>query len=225
MEMLIAVLRLVHIAAGTIALLVAPVAIVTSKGGPTHRRWGKAYFWAMAAVATTAVILALYRPVLFLALVAVFSFYNAFSGYRALFRKRPREGQGATGWDWVAAALVVIASGWLVAFGALRPGPTWERLGMVAVVFGVFGIVLGGRDLWRFRWPPADRQRWWFDHMSGMLGSYIATVTAFSVVNFSMLPEAVRWLWPTAIGVPLIIVWIAYYKARFRRRTPARAPA
>jgi len=39
----------IHILAGTIALLVAPIALLTVKGGPTHRRWGKVYFWAMAS--------------------------------------------------------------------------------------------------------------------------------------------------------------------------------
>jgi hypothetical protein len=46
------------------------------------RRWGKIYFGAMAGVALTAVLLSLYRPNLFLLLLAVFSSYQAFSGYR-----------------------------------------------------------------------------------------------------------------------------------------------
>jgi hypothetical protein len=61
--------------------------------------------------------------------------------------------------------------------------------------------------------------------MAGMLGSYIATVSAFSVVNFAFLPPAVRWLWPTAIGTPLITVWITYYKRRRRRSVPPRLEA
>src|SRR5947209_20024098 len=92
MESLIAAIRLVHVAAGTIALFVAPVPMLTAKGGRTHRRWGKVYFWAMAAVALTAVVLAAWRPVVFLALLAVFRFYSAFSGYRALFPTRRRAG-------------------------------------------------------------------------------------------------------------------------------------
>ncbi len=220
---MIAVVRVVHIAAGTIALFVAPVPMLTAKGGATHRRWGKVYFRAMAAVAATAVVLAVWRPVVFLALLAVFSFYNAFSGYRALSRKRPRDGQGATPLDWAAALVTFAASGAMAVLGVLRPGPAWERVGVVPVVFGVFGIVLAGLDLSKFAWPRADRRQWWFDHMGGMLGSYIATVTAFSVVNFTFLPTAVRWLWPIVVGAPLIALWITYYKLRFRRATGATA--
>jgi uncharacterized membrane protein len=69
----------VHIAAGSTAFLMAPLALASAKGGKAHRRWGKIYFWAMAVVGSTALVLAVYRPILFLALVAVFSFYAAFS--------------------------------------------------------------------------------------------------------------------------------------------------
>jgi hypothetical protein len=217
MDSLIAGIRFVHVVAGTIALLVAPVPMLTAKGGGTHRRWGKVYFWAMAVVALTAVVLAIWRPVVFLALLAVFSFYSAFYGYRALFRKRPRDGRGATPLDWAAAVAMLAASAAMAVLGIVRPSPAWERVGVVAVVFGVFGIVLAGLDFRRFAWPPEDRNAWWFAHMRGMLGSYIATVTAFSVVNFTVLPTSVRWLWPIVIGTPLITVWITYYKLRFRR--------
>lgn len=217
MESLIAAIRLVHVAAGTLALVVAPIPMLTAKGGGTHRRWGQVYFWAMAVVALTAVILAAWRPVVFLALLAVFSFYSAFYGYRALFRKRPREGQGALSLDWTAAVVMLAASAGMTILGIVRPSPAWERVGVVPVVFGVFGIILAGLDFWRFGWPPADRNAWWFAHMQGMLGSYIATVTAFSVVNFTFLPTTVRWLWPIVVGTPLITAWITYYKLAFRR--------
>jgi predicted membrane protein DUF2306 len=221
MESLIATLRFIHIAAGTIALAVAPIPMLTAKGDRTHRRWGKVYFWAMAVVALTAVILAVWRPVVFLALLAIFSFYAAFSGYRALFRKRPHAGQGPAPLDWAAAVVTFAASAALAVLGILRPGPAWESIGVVPVVFGVLGMVLSGVDLWKFRYPSADPHRWWFDHMTGMLTAYIATVSAFSVVNFTFLPTTVRWLWPTALGTPLIVIWITYYKARFRRTAPA----
>ena len=81
-----------HILAGFTAFFIAPVPLLTAKGGKTHRRWGKIYFWAMALMAATAMVLALWRPVLFLAFISVFSFYFAFRGYRVLSHKRPSAG-------------------------------------------------------------------------------------------------------------------------------------
>ncbi len=222
MEILITTLRWIHISAGMLALGLAPVATLTVKGGRAHRRWGKIYFWAMAVVASTAVILGLWRPKIFLALLAVFSYYLAFTGYRALSRKRPDQGQGPAAIDWAAALVTFAVSAALAILGLIRPGASWQRLGVVPVVFGVLGMVLAGLDIRKFVRPPADRNAWWFAHMAGMLGSYIATVSAFSVVNFTFLPVAVRWLWPTGVGTPLIAVWITYYKIRLRRAPSAR---
>ena len=225
METLITALRWIHISAGMLALVLAPLAMLTVKGGRAHRRWGKIYFWSMAVVASTAVVMGLWLPKIFLALLAVFSFYMAFSGYRVLSRKRPAQGQGPAALDWTAGIVTFVVSAALVVLGLVQSGPAWQRLGIVPVVFGVLGMVLAGLDIGKFLRPPADRNAWWFAHMGGMLGSYIATVSAFSVVNFTFLPTTVRWLWPTVIGTPLIVVWITYYKVRFRRAPSARVGA
>jgi hypothetical protein len=135
-----------------------------------------------------------------------------------LGHKRPERGEGPTGLDWIAAAGTALASAALVVLGLVQPSPAWVQRGRVAVVFGVLGLVLAGLDLTRFLRPPADRNAWWFSHMSGMLGSYVAAVTAFSVVNFTLLPTTARWLWPTVIGTPLIALWVTYYKRRFAAR-------
>jgi uncharacterized membrane protein len=94
LPVVIQAVRRTHILAGFTAFFIAPVPLLTAKGGQTHRRWGKIYFWAMAVVAVTAMVLALWRPIPFLAFIAVFSFYFAFRGYRVLSRKNPLQGQG-----------------------------------------------------------------------------------------------------------------------------------
>ncbi len=226
MARLIPLLLAIHVAAGTLALVVAPVAMLTAKGGPAHRRWGRVYYWAMGVVALTALVVALWRPNPFLAMVAVFSYYFAFTGRRVLLHKRPDRGERATALDWGAALAAAATGAGLVVLGIARPGPVWVQLGVVAVVFGGLGLVFAGLQLWRFARPPADPRRWWFAHMTGMLASYLAAVTAFSVVNFVFLPTTMRWLWPTLLGSPLITLWVTCYRRRFaQRRVPEAAAA
>ncbi|MUV61424.1 hypothetical protein [Halobacterium sp. CBA1126] len=198
-----------HVAAGVVALVAGGVALATEKGGRRHRRAGRVYVAAMAAVVVTVLPLFALDPTFFrtfLLLVAVFSGYLAFSGARALARKRP--GDDPTPADWAAAAVVVVAC---VALGAW--GVTFvaggDSFGVVMVVFGGIGGLLGGSDL-RAYWQGTDRA-WLVDHLSRMVAAYIATVTAVSVVNAAMVPEVVAWLWPTAVGVPLIWYWQAEY--------------
>jgi len=127
----------------------------------------------------------------------------------------------------VAPAAMVTAKGGaaLVVLGIARPNATWARIATVAVVLGMLGVVVAGRDLVGFAWPSRNRQAWWFSHMSGMLGSYVATVTAFSAVNFTFLPLTARFLWPSVVGVPLIAAWVGYYRVRFSRRPPRAVAA
>jgi uncharacterized membrane protein len=66
----------VHVACGFGAFLLAPVALSTAKGGKQYRRWGMVYLWAMGGVAATALPMALYRPVLFLAMVLITAYYK-----------------------------------------------------------------------------------------------------------------------------------------------------
>ncbi len=210
----------VHITAGATSFLLAPVALATAKGGKAHRFWGMVYLWAMGTVAATALPMALYRPVLFLALVAVFSFYSAFSGYRVTKLKQLARGGSAQPIDWVAGMATFCSSAALAGFGAFRPAVV-QNMGIVAVVFGFLGMRLAVAELYTFVRKPKEKMFWWYTHLGNMIGSYIAAWTAFSVVTLPRLfPHAgfLLWLWPTAIGVPAIILTISYYKRKFAPR-------
>jgi len=211
----VTLVRTGHIAAGSIALFVAPGAMLTVKGGRWHRRWGRVYVWAMGVVAVTALALATVRPNLFLALIAVFSFYLAYIGQRTIARRRPPLGHRVTGLDWGGVVVAGAGAVGLLLYALLPRGGGRPGLWPVALIFGFLGLLLAGRELRSFWRPPADPHAWRYRHMGDMLGAYIATVSAFSVVNFTFLPPIVRWLWPTAVGVPLIVLWIRNYRRRF----------
>ncbi len=206
-----------HIAAGCAAFIAAPIALMTTKGGPTHRRAGKFYFWSMAVVAFSAIVLSIARPILFLGLVAIFSFYSALSGYRVLYRKRPLAGQGPTLFDWCAAIFTFVASTALFVFGTFFRFGSLGKLGWTAGLFGIIGMAIAGGDIRLFLRPPADKNFWWFTHMFNMIGSYIAAVTAFSAVVIGRFvgQTPIVWFWPTLIGVPLMYLWAQKYRRKF----------
>jgi len=84
-------------------------------------------------------------------------------------------------------------------------------------------LMLAAMDIRRYLKPPLNKRAWMFEHMTRFLAAYVATVTAFSVVNFQFLPYLWRWLWPTFIGVPLILIWQGYYKRKFNRERAVTA--
>lgn len=219
------VLLALHITCGGVAFLCAPVALATVKGGKTHRRWGKIYFWCMTGVAVTALVLSFALPIFFLAMVAVFSFYAAFAAYRVLYLKDMYKGARPRWMDWVAAVVTVLSSLLLFALGFVRPmlmgvgvvRISGHTVSIVAIVFGLIGVRLGQRSIYDFIKQPSEKMFWWFSHMQGMIASYIAAMTAFSAVNLGRWfgPAWWVWLWPTIIGVPAIAIWTAYYKKKF----------
>jgi hypothetical protein len=214
----------VHVTAGASSFLLAPVALATAKGGKQHKRWGMVYLWSMGVVAATALPMALYRPVLFLALVAVFSFYLAFSAFRVLRLKELARGGSAAPIDWIAAVICLAASTCLAGFGAFHP--VWvQRMGIVSIVFGFIGMQASARQMWSFVRKPTEKMFWWYSHLGNMIGSYIAAWTAFSVVTLPQIfgHHMWLWLWPTAVGVPAIALTTAYYKRKFAPRVKATA--
>jgi uncharacterized membrane protein len=215
----------VHIAAGSGAFVLAPLALLTAKGGKAHRRWGRIYFWSMAVVGATAFVMAAYRPVLFLALVAIFSFYNAFVAYRVLGQKAAVTGAKVVRWpDWLGAVFCFSCCAALVLLGALRPHLV-SNLGIPAIVFGLLGMSISGRAMWGFTHPPKEKMFWWYAHLQGMIGSYIAAWTAFCVVTIGPLLHGAWWIWitPVAVGVPAIVATTAYYQRKFAPRAKAVA--
>ena len=219
-------LLVVHVAAGAGAFLLAPIALATAKGGKQHRRWGMVYLWCMGVVAGTAIPMALYRPVLFLALVAVFSFYVAFAGYRVLKLKDLARGGRAQAIDWIAAGITFASSAALAYLGAFH-AEFLHVFGIVGVVFGILGMRASVGQMVLFVRKPKEKMFWWYGHLEGFMGSYIAAWSAFSVVTLSTMlgNHWYVWLWPTLVGVPAILLTSGYYRRRFSAAATKRAAA
>jgi uncharacterized membrane protein len=199
-----------HIAAGVVALFTGGGALVTTKGGLWHRRAGKLFVASMAVVVGSVIPLLAFEPTpsrRFLTLVAIFSGYLAFSGYRAL--PRNRSGDRGRLVDWTAAGTVILACVGLGSWG-LTQLLDGESFGLVMVVFGGIGLAFGVIDLRTF-WVTDRREEWMVTHLQRMVGAVIATVSAVSAVNLTGTLGVAAWLWPTAVGVPLIAYWSREY--------------
>lgn len=91
---------------------------------------------------------------------------------------------------------------------------------MVAIVFGLVGLRAPAGQVWLFVRGPKERMFWWYGHLQGFLGSYIAAWSAFSVVTLSRIfgNNWAVWLCPTAVGVPAIVLTTAFYRRRFSEK-------
>ena len=205
--MLALTLLVIHIAAGSVALLTALVALVTAKGGVVHVRAGRVYAIGMTLIFLTAIPLAILGADVFLLLIAVFSFYLVFAGWR-FARNRSRRPQPV---DWAAVAIMGLTGlgmwGYAVVLGMSGSGQwvTMLAFGFIAVALSVAdGLFFNqGRRARRRPAPHLRIQR----HLTNMMAGTIATVTAVMVVNVSMNPVWLPWLLPTIVITPLIVWW------------------
>ncbi|MBC8104406.1 MAG: hypothetical protein H7Z41_17660 [Cytophagales bacterium] len=215
MTLAILLLTTIHVGAGLLCLLLGPVALIVTKGSPAHRRTGRLYLRLMVVMALTAFTLLFFRFDSFFFVLAVFSYYLAFSGYRVLRRKRPDRDQPASALDWAVALFTLgagIVSLLLHAQGRLVGDPAF----VVSLLGGTMLVAV--YDLARFSRPPDSRlqpQVWLFEHLTKLIGSYIAIVSAFSATTMKFLPEPLRQFWPVALGLPLMLGFVLHYRHRF----------
>ncbi len=199
-----------HIIGGALALAAGPVAMATRKGRALHRAAGRAYAIAMAATAMSALVLAIVTGNQFLLVIAVFSFFLVFNGWRALSQRRLHEGQGARWFDWLVSGLTLAFSGGLLADGLAGNGD------MTSLFFGVVGSFLAIREV-RFLGGRMQPGGWLVRHVIGMSAAYIATVSAFAVNALTFLPRPVAFIAPTLIGTPIIARVVTRLVAASRR--------
>ncbi len=82
---------------------------------------------------------------------------------------------------------------------------------IILAVLGAVGIVFGLRDLKLFRDIQRLRNNWLKLHLGKMTGGYIASVSAFFVVN-QILPGIWNWFVPGIIGSGFITWWMIKLK-------------
>lgn len=204
MQALHTIALIVHVITGLAGLLAGTIILISRKGGKLHRRLGLVFFACLLGVSFSAIVLALIKPNLFLLLIGGFTLYQGLTGYRAVKVRLQR-----VGWpDYMVTAV-----------GALSAGPMLLSGQLVLQVFGTICAVLVLRDVGTYvrfaRGQAQPRLHWLARHIGHMLGSYIAMVTAFLVVNYSG-PAAyslVVWFAPTVVVLPLLVYWTRRFTA------------
>ena len=195
-------LLLIHILAGTIALLATVFAIFSEKGKRIHISAGRTYYWGMVGIFLTALPMSIINKEIFLFLVAFFSFYLAFAGRRFA---QNRTGI-ASRIDWIAVGLMIftgIGMCVLAVFYVIDSNSLYITL----LVFGLISIAIGLTDYKTHKHQEAIGKKRIARHLTNMLAGTIAVVTAFLVVNVDMEPQWLPWILPTVVIVPVINWW------------------
>lgn len=200
---IIKILLIIHAFAGGCALISGLFAIFTKKGGKNHVLSGKIYFWSMLVVVISGLIVGAYKNNIFIQTIAVFSFYMVFTGKRVL---RFKKAINPTKVDWIFNISSMLTALYMLGFGIsvlIKKG--FSGIAPMLLVFGGLLLAMCVQDFLKLKSRKWVKNAWLFDHISRMGGSYIATTTAFLVVNIHFQPAWIVWLLPTAVGTPILI--------------------
>lgn len=191
-----------HILAGFISLGVAYILLFIKKGNKRHKKLGLIYVYGMSTIFVTAIPLSLlgeFNPFLFV--VAIFSFYLAFSGYR-----QGRDRNGAR--EQIDKVLGVFITATSILFYSMAVSLYFieDSMWVTSVVFGSIALGMGIND---FRRMKIVERPDFYDrtnlHLNLMLAGTIATTTAFIVTLNPFSIDWLNWVAPTIVGTPIII--------------------
>lgn len=202
-----------HIGSGGAALLTGLISMTSAKGGRAHRLAGKIFFWSMAGVFVTSVYMSLAKSNWFLFCVGFFSFYLTCSGYLVLKAKVAKSLDTVKPMYWL-----VCAFGFLAGIGMLGLSINMFSKGyMFGTVPLVFGLISSAQSFLDYRMITTEgklKQVWLKSHALRMAGAFVATLTAFVVVNIQIEQQWILWLLPTLVVIPATSKMITKFQQR-----------
>ena len=238
-----------HIAAGLTGLAAFWTPAFARKGGATHVQVGRIFYKATCVIALTGLVMAaltFFAPLtvhpraatlsaesvaaaitrdrmaaLFLVYLVIITFAPVYHGVRVLETRGTPEKMRTPFHTALGIAAIVGGAG-MICLALVARQPVFAALSPI-------GFLIGRGNLRFARQPYASRMAWWYEHMGSMLGGGIAFHTAFLVIGAGRLlgtqltgfAAVVPWILPSLIGIPATMVWVGYYRRKFREDDPS----
>lgn len=202
------ILLLTHIFCGGISLLLGSIILFLKKGDKKHKKLGNIYFLTMLIASLVALPMSYLHPNYFLFIVGVFTAFMLLTGRRYLKLKHTTDVKNS---DWLLTIVMFIFGTAFVFLGFYNLIKGFG-FGIVLVAFGSISLLFVYQDYKNYKGKSAIKNYWLTTHLQRMIGSYIASVTAFLVVNITVSPSFIIWLLPTVLIAPLIVKWTRKYK-------------
>ncbi len=197
------ILLVAHIVCGGISLILGLFVLILRKGDYRHQIIGKFFFYCMLLAALIALPMSCLHPNYFLFIVAVFTSYMLLSGVRYL---RIKDLNDVKLVDWMLSSAMFCFGVVFIVMGSAFLLKS-NLFGVVLLVFGFISLIFVYQDYVNFKGKSSVQNFWLITHIQRMTVSYIASATAFLVVNNTYLPGILAWLFPTILLTPIIVVW------------------
>lgn len=205
-------LLFLHIVGGSVGLICGLLIFVLKKGNRSHGTLGKLFIGGMLLTGVTSQFMALIHPNTFLFMVGVFTIYLVGTGARAIFTKSPKSRHSIDRF----LQFGMIGAGLALVYFGIKGILAGNNFGIVYLVFACIGLLMAWQDI-RSTQTHHDKKAYLRKHLQRLGGGFIASATAFLVVNLRDLPDWLPvwglWLLPTFLISPLISFYSKKYKS------------
>lgn len=209
------VFLILHIFAGSIGLITGTLNIVLKKGGKRHVQIGKLFVYSMLVSSFSALLLSFLHSNPFLFIIGIFTIYLVGTGNRYIYLKMLEKNQKPAIIDWILTIGMLLTGIMFIAIGVMYLISV-NAFGIVFLVFGSIGLLFVRADLNNYKGKVRAKNYWLLSHLQRMTVGYIASLTAFLVVNYQFFPKGTPpvlvWLLPGIVLTPLIVKWVRKYK-------------
>jgi uncharacterized membrane protein len=199
-------LLILHIIGGSISLVIGLVPIIAKKGGAIHKTTGRIFGIAMLLATFSGVTMAVIHPNKLLFLVGLFSSYLVIAGLLPIKMLNKNQLSSIKNAMVLPTVGIILASG-MIAFAIYNL--IYQNLeGVILMVFGaglLFAAIADYR--WIARLTLVTRNQLLSIHVGRIVGAYIASCTAFLVVNEPLPIPLLNWFIANVVFVPVIVFW------------------
>ena len=199
---------LIHVLAGSKALISGLFAMFTKKGRGNHNKAGLIYKYAMYVTCLFAVSATLIKFQSFFLAIGLFSFYLVFSGDRAIKLWQLKSTYQVKKVDHLINIFFLLVSVYIVGWPLVKMIMVIKFFVSVLMIFGLIMFFNVLKDFKNYRNSDLfePKQKYWLLRHIGMMGgSYISAFTAFAVNNIAIEANYLIWLAPTLIGTFFIV--------------------
>lgn len=195
----------IHVTAGTIALLLGVVALISKKGKQIHIKSGKWFLGFLSVVILTGLLgVFVFGRNTFLLVITLLSAYQGFSGYRTLQSKNnmPKLID-------ISMAIITALSAFYFMYYIKSIGFFWSPVVIYSTLGALFTVI--SYDILRYFIPSSKYGKLWFyEHIYKMIGAFSALLSAFAGTVFAAYQPYSQIL-PSVFGVLLLIAFCTYY--------------
>ncbi|MGV4413931.1 hypothetical protein [Chryseobacterium sp. T1] len=195
---------IIHVFAGSIALIAGLVSILTKKGKKNHRKAGLIFLSFLAVVVLTGLVgVFVFGRNIFLLVITMLSAYLGFSGYRVLKSKSNKPYL----LDIMVALATLITMGYFMYY-LKSIGFIWSP----AIIYSTVGylLLMVAYDFIRYL-IPADRygNLWIYEHILKMTSAFSGILSAFTGTVLPQYHPFSQFL-PSVLGTIVSIGFIIY---------------